>query len=59
MLFHANMPESFWAEAMSMATQSVNYLLSKAIGRQIPWQLWHKRELLHRDLLALKPRMSR
>jgi transposase InsO family protein len=55
MLFHANMPESFWAEAMMMAAHSLNYLPSEGIDGQIPWELWHKKELTQDQLQSLKP----
>ena len=55
MLFQANMPESFWAEAMQMACQTLNYLPSQAINGQIPWELWYKKELTQTILSSLRP----
>jgi hypothetical protein len=55
MLFQANMPESFWAEAMQMACQTLNYLPNEAIEGEIPWEKWHQKELTQYELSALRP----
>jgi hypothetical protein len=44
MLFHANLPSSFWAEAISTAALTLNYLPSSAVDDKIPWELWHGKE---------------
>jgi hypothetical protein len=54
-LFQANMPDSYWAEAMHMACQTLNYLPSEGCDGQIPWELWHKKELTQYHLSSLKP----
>src|SRR5437667_3049787 len=55
MLFQANMPKSFWAEAMATAAYLINRLPSDAIDGQIPYELFHNKPLTPRDLKALKP----
>jgi len=39
MLFQANMPKSFWAEAMTTAAYLINHLPSEAIEGKIPYEL--------------------
>jgi Integrase core domain len=36
MLFHANMPATFWAEAMATAVYTLNFLPSEAVNDRIP-----------------------
>ena len=55
MLFHANMPESFWAEAIVTAAYVWNFLPSNAIGGQIPYELWFNQRINPNQLSALKP----
>src|SRR5204862_3954818 len=55
MLFQANMPKSFWAEAITTAAYLINRLPSDAINGQIPYELWRNKSLTPRDLQALKP----
>jgi transposase InsO family protein len=45
MLYHANLPESFWAEAATTATYVWNRLPSSAINDRIPFELWFRRHL--------------
>ena len=45
LLFHANMPQSFWAKAMDYAAHILNFLPSDAIDGAIPWELWTKQTL--------------
>jgi transposase InsO family protein len=39
MLYHANLPESFWAEAATTAAYTWNRLPSSAINDQIPFEI--------------------
>ena len=55
MLYHANMPATFWADAMSAAAFILNYLPSEAIGDRIPWELWHDRQVSADILRKLHP----
>jgi transposase InsO family protein len=55
MLYQANMPKSFWAEAMSTAAYLINRLPSEAINDEIPYEKWHQKQLPISDLRALKP----
>jgi len=52
LLFQANMPPSFWAEAMDHAAHLLNFLPSDAVNGAIPWELFTKRTLT-RDILDL------
>jgi len=54
MLYQANMPESFWAEAITTATYILNRLPSDAIDA-IPYELWHAKPLSTNDLKSIKP----
>lgn len=38
MLYQANMPKSFWAEAITTAAYLINRLLSEAINDEIPYE---------------------
>ena len=51
MLFHANMPQSFWTDAMMTAAFVFNFLPSDAIDDRIPWELWHGKQLSAETLL--------
>ena len=55
MLYHANMPESFWDEAMQTAAVVLNYLPSDAIDSRIPWEVWHEQSLSLDTLHKLHP----
>ena len=55
MLYQANMPKSFWAEAMSTAAYLINRLPSEAINDEIPYEKWHQKQLPMSDLRSLKP----
>jgi hypothetical protein len=55
MLYQANMPKSFWAEAISTAAYLINRLPSEAINDEIPYEQWHQKQLPISDLQALKP----
>ena len=55
MLFQANMPASFWAEAMETAAYVANLLPSRAINNQIPWELWYGKRLTIETLRKLHP----
>src|SRR5271170_726497 len=55
MLYQANMPNSFWAEAISTAAYLINRLPSKAINDKIPYEKWHQKQLPISDLRTLKP----
>jgi len=55
MLYQANLPKSFWAEAMTTATYLINRLPSEAIHDQIPYEKRHQKQLPLSDLRALKP----
>src|SRR5947207_14924241 len=54
MLFQANMPKSFWAEAMATAAYLINRLPSDAVDA-IPYELWHNKPLKLQDLKSLRP----
>jgi hypothetical protein len=55
MLAQANMPNSFWASAMKMATYLRNRLPSSAIDDEIPYERWYGKPLRKKDLKLLKP----
>src|SRR5215510_265559 len=55
MLFQANMPKSFWAEAMATAAYVINRLPSTSIYDRIPYELWHEKRLDFKELKLLKP----
>ena len=55
MLFQANMPKSFWAEAMATATYLINRLPSESIKNSIPYELWYEKPLSSKQLKLLKP----
>jgi transposase InsO family protein len=55
MLIHANLPYSFWAEAMATAVYLKNRLPSEAIDDDIPFQRWYRKSLTTEDLKLLKP----
>jgi len=55
MLFQANMPKSFWAEAMATAGYLLNRLPSEAIDGRIPYEVWHEKPLPLDDLKSLRP----
>jgi transposase InsO family protein len=42
-LYQANLPESFWAEAMSSAAFTLNYLPSSAIDDRTPFEAWYRK----------------
>ena len=54
MLYQANMPKSFWAEAITTAAYLLNRLPSDAV-HGIPYELWYNKSLTPVDLKALKP----
>ena len=54
MLFQANMPKSFWAEAMATAAYLINRLPSSSV-EGIPYELWHEKALDSNELKLLKP----
>ena len=54
MLFQANMPKSFWAEAMVTAAHTINRLPSSSINA-IPYERWHNKDLNYEELKSLKP----
>ena len=55
MLFHANMPEKFWADAMVTAAYVSNFLPSKAIDNEIPWEVWYQKPITKQILDKLLP----
>src|SRR5271155_1963404 len=55
MLYQANLPKSFWAEAITTATYLINLLPSEAINDEIPYEKWHQKQLPTSALQALKP----
>src|SRR5436305_6824472 len=55
MLFQANMPKSFWAEAITTAAYLLNRLPSDAVQENISYELWHQKPLSTDDLKSLKP----
>jgi reverse transcriptase-like protein/integrase-like protein/Pol polyprotein/LTR polyprotein gag-polypeptide-like protein len=55
MLYQANMPESFWAEAVTTAAYLINRLPSESINGEIPYELWHQKRLPIDDLKGLRP----
>jgi hypothetical protein len=55
MLAQANMPNSFWAEAMKTATYLRNRLPNSALNNQIPHELWSGKRLQSQDFKQLKP----
>jgi transposase InsO family protein len=54
MLYHANLPESFWAEASTTAAHVWNRLPSSAINDQIPFELWFQRDLRQDEIQCLR-----
>jgi len=54
MLYQANMPKSFWAEAITTAAYLLNRLPSDSVNG-IPYELWHGRQLTMQDLKSIKP----
>src|SRR6266496_916726 len=55
MLIQANMPQSFWVEAMATAVYLKNQLPSEAIDNDVPFQHWFHRCLDNKELNILKP----
>lgn len=55
MLFHANMPQTFSAEALQTATFTLNFLPSSTIQNKIPWEMWHGKPLSLDTLEKLHP----
>jgi len=55
MLFQANMPKSFWAEAMATAAYLINRLPSESINNAIPYELWYEKPFGLKHLKLLKP----
>jgi Reverse transcriptase (RNA-dependent DNA polymerase) len=55
MLYQANMPNSFWAEAMSTAAYVNNRLPSESIDFDIPYERWFNKPLDNDELKLLKP----
>ena len=53
-LLQANMPQSFWTEAMAIATYLHNRLLSKAIDNDILFEYLFNKPLSIKDLKLLK-----
>ena len=49
MLYQANMPKSFWAEAMATAAYLINRLPSSSI-EGIPYEFWHEKVLDSNEL---------
>lgn len=49
MLFHANLPKTFWGEAVSTTTYIINRSPSSTINLQTPYERWigHKPNLSH------------
>jgi len=54
MLYYANLPESFWAEAVTTAAYTWTRLPSSAIDDQIPFELWFRRPLYQDDIRRLR-----
>ena len=54
MLYYANLPDSFWAEAATTAAHTWNRLPSNAIGDRIPFELWFRRPLYQDDIKSLR-----
>ncbi|TMC17117.1 MAG: transposase family protein, partial [Chloroflexi bacterium] len=54
MLYQANMPKSFWAEAITTAAYLLNRLPSNAVNG-IPYELWYGKQLSTEDLKSIKP----
>jgi len=55
MLAQANTPNSFWAEAMKMATYLRNRLPNSVINDEIPYERWYGKPLKEADVKFLKP----
>ena len=55
MLIQANMPDSFWAEAMATAVYLKNRLPSEAIDDDVPFERWFNEPLDSDELKILKP----
>lgn len=55
MLAQANMPKSFWAEAIATATYLYNRLPSEAMGNNIRYERWFNKPLSSKDFNLLKP----
>ena len=54
MLYQANMPKSFWTEAMTTAAYLINRLPSEMINDEIPYEKWYQKQFPKSDLWALK-----
>ena len=54
MLYQANMPKCFWAEAITTAAYILNRLPSDSVDG-IPYELWHGKSLTAQDLKSIKP----
>ena len=55
MLIQANMPDSFWAEAMATAVYLKNRLPSEVIDDDVPFECWYNKPLDSDELKILKP----
>jgi hypothetical protein len=55
MLYQANMPRSFWAEAMATASYLNNRLPSESINFEVPYERWFNKPLNHDELKILRP----
>ena len=55
MLIQANMPDSFWAEAMATAVYLKNRLSSEAIDDDVSFERWFNEPLDSDELKILKP----
>ena len=54
LLIQSGAPKTFWAEAVSTACYLRNLSPSASIAYQIPFEIWHGRELEEADLNRLK-----
>lgn len=54
LLLQSGLPDIFWAEALHTANYLRNFCCSAAIEFQIPWELWHKKELSEEDVSHLR-----
>lgn len=54
MIFQANLPGAFWAEALATACYLKNRSVSKALGGKIPIEVWRGRSLADEDYNRLR-----
>ena len=53
MLFNAELPKNFWAEALAYACYLIKKLLSSAIGDKTPLEAWSEKAVQDYDSLRV------